>query len=238
LPTVLDISDTVRRADEDRWLASRFAPAEVRPKLEALYALNNEIARTAQVVTQAAIGDIRLAWWREAIGEIYDDKPVRAHPVLSAFAAAQNGAAWPRVLLERLIEARGADLDAQPFSDWGAFDAYIDATAGNVVRLALIACGARVGEPLVGAAARAWGYAGLARAGRTPMAGVTRDDLVKRAWAAFEAVRPMRFTTDAFPALGYVTLAPMYLRALERGRAPPLLQRQFALIAASARGRF
>jgi len=233
-----ELSDTVRRADEDRWLASRFAPEAVRPKLEALYALNAEIARTAQVVSQPAIGDIRLAWWREAIGEIYDDKPVRAHPALAAFAEAQSTTAWPRVLLEQLIEARGADLETHPFSDWGAFDAYVDATAGNVMRLALVACGVSVGEQLIGAAARAWGYAGIARSGRQPMLGASRDDLIKRARAAFEAVRPMRFATDAFPALGYVTLAPMHLRALEQGRAPLLLQRQFALIVASARGRF
>ena len=78
----------VRRVDEDRWLASRFAPAGVRSRLTALYALNYEISRTAETVTQPALGDIRLAWWREAVEEIYAGRAVRAHPALSAFAAA------------------------------------------------------------------------------------------------------------------------------------------------------
>lgn len=232
-----DISATVRRADEDRWLASRFASAEVRAKLEALYALNDEIARTASVVTQAAIGDIRLAWWREAIGDIYDGKPPRAHPVLASFAAVLHDTPWPRAEFEALIAARGADLDTTPFADWRAFDAYVEATAGGVMRLALTACGARVEDAFVSAGARAWGYAGLARAGRLAMAGVARADLIERARAAYVQAKAMRFETAAFPALGYVTLTPLYLRALEQQREVPLLRRQFALVLASARGR-
>ena len=100
-----DLSDLVRRADEDRWLASRFAPADARRRLVAIYALNYEIARTADVVTQAALGDIRLAWWREGIAEVFDAKPVRAHPALEAFDAMRDEAAWPRALLLSLTAA-------------------------------------------------------------------------------------------------------------------------------------
>ena len=64
------LDDLVRRVDEDRWLASRFAPADVRARLIALYAVNYEIARTAEVVREPGVGDIRLAWWRDALAEI------------------------------------------------------------------------------------------------------------------------------------------------------------------------
>ena len=40
-------------------LASRFAPPEARRQLIALYALNYEIAHTAETVTQATLGDMR-----------------------------------------------------------------------------------------------------------------------------------------------------------------------------------
>src|ERR1043165_8072550 len=97
----------VRRVDEDRWLASRFAPGNTRARLIAVYALNNEIARTADVVTQVQIGDIRLQWWREALAEMFAGKPVRAHPVLRAIAQAHAQTPLPQMLMEGLIDARG-----------------------------------------------------------------------------------------------------------------------------------
>src|SRR5215470_10547966 len=95
----------VRRVDEDRWLASRFAPPNVRKRLVAIYALNHEIARTVDVVTQVAIGDIRLQWWREALAEVFDGKQPRAHPALAAIAQAHRETPLPREALDALIDA-------------------------------------------------------------------------------------------------------------------------------------
>src|SRR5688572_12376687 len=146
-----DLSETVRRVDEDRWLASRFASAHVRGDLVALYALNYELARTAEVVSQPTLGDIRLAWWREAVAEIYEGRTPRAHPVVDALA--QSRKLWPRQALEDLIDARARDLDATPFDSEAAFSAYLDATAGQLMRLALIACGAEMPETFIAHAA-------------------------------------------------------------------------------------
>jgi 15-cis-phytoene synthase len=65
-----DLDRLVRRVDEDRWLALRFAPEEVRARLIALYAVNYEIARTAEIVSEPALGDIRLEWWRSALEQM------------------------------------------------------------------------------------------------------------------------------------------------------------------------
>ena len=63
--------DTVRRiarsGDPDRSLAALFAPREARADLFALIALNVELARIAEIVTEPGLGIIRLQWWREAI---------------------------------------------------------------------------------------------------------------------------------------------------------------------------
>ena len=61
----------VRRVDEDRWLAARFAPRLVRERLTALYALNHEIARAAEGASNPTLGEMRLLWWRDAIAEIH-----------------------------------------------------------------------------------------------------------------------------------------------------------------------
>jgi phytoene synthase len=228
-------------------LASRFAPADVRARLVAIYALNHEIARTADVVTQAAIGDIRLQWWREALAEVFDGRAVHAHPVLGAIAAAQRETPLPQDALQGLIDARGRDLDAAPFATFAEIDAYLDGTAGNLMRIALAACGACLDTGIADAAARAWGYAGLLRVaahwrakGRSILPHNEPDPhaMVARARSAFAAARAGAVPTGAFPAIGYVALTPLYLRAIESGGTEcSLFTRQLKLVAAAATGR-
>jgi phytoene synthase len=223
----------VRRADEDRWLASRFAPQDARTRLVALYALNHEIARTAETVRQAAIGDIRLQWWREATAEVFAGGPARKHPVVQVFAAAHAETPFSPEIVSALIDARGADLEPAPFATWNAMETYLDATSGGIMRLAFTACGAAPSE-VIQPAARAWGYAGLMRAGAHWRA---------RGRTFLPAGRdPHEMASSipsvAFPALGYVALTRGYLRALERGETSrSLLLRQVKLVAASASGR-
>jgi len=237
------LDQLVRRVDEDRWLASRFASEAVRARLIAIYAVNYEIARTADTVTQGAIGDIRLAWWREALTEIHDGKPVRAHPTLQAYANAMREAPLPPHVWDRLIDARGKDLDAAPFASLGDLDDYLDATAGGVMRLALSACSATMPEAFIVTAARAWGCAGLLRSeahwrarGRSFLPnGVSIDQIVERARAAYADAKGQagKLPADAFPAVGYVALVPGYLRNVQT----PVLARQFRLVAAAATGK-
>jgi phytoene synthase len=235
LPTALE--SQVRRVDEDRWLASRFAPADVRQRLVALYALNDEIARSSEVVTRPALADIRLAWWRDAIAEIYAGKPARAHPVLQAFAEARGD--WPQAAFEALIDARARDVDTAPFADVDALEAYIDATAGGVLRLALHAVDAPSAPTFAAAGARAWGFTAWLRARRAPPHGADQGSLIARAGAYHEMARSIAksLAANAFPATGYVALVPGYLRAFERGQYErPLIVRQLRLLAASATG--
>jgi len=243
----LGLDAEVRRVDEDRWLASRFASPDVRARLIAIYALNQEIARTADVVTQAAIGDIRLQWWREALSEVFGGKSTRAHPVLAAVSQAHREAPLPREALEALIDARQRDLDAAPFATFAEIDAYLEGTAGNVMRVAAAACGAALDAPILSAGAQAWGYAGLLRAARhwhakgrsiLPQENGDPHAMVERARAAYAGTRGELVSPEAFPAIGYVALTPLYLHAIEHGRTDrSLLTRQLKLVAASATGR-
>ena len=150
---------------------------------------------------------------------------------------------------DALIDARHADLEAAPLTNWTAVESYVDATAGGVMRLALSVCGVRLDEAFVAQAARVWGLLGLLRArGAMAMHGhallpreATLDDALARvsdAHAAARATLPL-IPAEAFPACGYVSLAPAYAKALKQGRnRTPLLFRQFQLIAASATGRY
>lgn len=75
----------VRGRDRDRWLATLYAPAAVRPALFALHALDLELAHVVATTTEAMLGEIRLAWWREALAKL-DSAPPPAQPVLAALA--------------------------------------------------------------------------------------------------------------------------------------------------------
>lgn len=245
-----ELDALVRRVDEDRWLASRFGPTEARARLVALYAVNYEIARTAEVVREPALGDIRLAWWRDGLAEMFADEPVRKHEALAALASAHKQKPFTRDVFEALLEARRRDLDAEPFETWEAFNAYVDATAGGLMRLAADACGLQRSAKtncLIERAGWLWGALGLLRAepvwrarGRSlwPRR-QSSEDIVERISAAQRELRSgPAMPAILFPALGYVANARAYFEALQRNASPPsLFARQVRMIVASATGR-
>jgi phytoene synthase len=229
------LSQLVRRVDEDRWLASRFAPAAARDKLIALYAVNYEIAHVAEVAREPGIGVIRLAWWRDGVAEIAQGKSARAHPALAALQQSWGGGVDADAFAA-MIEARARDLEGEAFESANDLELYVDATAGLLMRLAMAACAPVTADAELFArhAGRAWGYAGLARtARRAPV------DLAAHALAAYAEAKPLAraLASDVFPAIGYVAFTPAYLRALQGARAPALFSKQWKLIAASATGR-
>jgi len=65
----------------------------------------------AGAVTNPIMGEIRLTWWLEAIAEIFEDKPVRRHPVVEALASAIERRKLPRGPFEAMVEARFPELD-------------------------------------------------------------------------------------------------------------------------------
>jgi phytoene synthase len=165
------LDDLVRRVDEDRWLATRFAQPPARARLIAIYAANYEIARTAEMVTEDTLGEIRLQFWRGAIDTLYGapGATLPNTPLIVALREAVEGASLPREAFDLLIDARLMDFPETPFATWEELDAYVDATAGNIMYLAVKACAPdfdpdETQRSALLAAARAWGLCGLVRA--------------------------------------------------------------------------
>ena len=159
-------AEELRARDRDRFLLCLFAPPQRREALFALYAFNLEVAKTAEVVSEPMLGQIRLQWWREALAEIYEGKQVRRHHVVEPLAVAIRDHGLARAAFKRLIDAREADLDPAPPPDLAALESYAAATSATLQSLALAILG--VEEEAAETAARqvgiAWALTGLLRA--------------------------------------------------------------------------
>jgi len=149
----------LRQEDYDRFLVSQYVPARHRGAVTALYALNAEIAKTRYVVSEPALGAVRLAWWREAVEEMAAGT-VRNHDILQLLLE-QN---LPIEVMTSMIEARQADIEAQPMATLEELIRYAVSTGGQLEGLAAFVCGA--GEEVQAAARKvgaAWALAGMMR---------------------------------------------------------------------------
>jgi phytoene synthase len=235
-----DLDAAVRRSDPDRWLASRFiADADARADVIAIYAFNDELSRIADAIHESLMGEIRLAWWSEALDEVFAGGAVRRHPVVEALAVAVRRRSLSRQPFDAMIEARHADLDPAPFIDEAALDRYIDGTAGAVMALSIAILAVQDGFA-ARPAARAWALAGLWRWQRAR--GVERLPQVFDAQTlparVAEALREARgvlgkLPVEAFPAVAYVALAAPYAA----GREMSDLEKRARLLCAVLRGR-
>lgn len=131
-----ELEDLVAAHDPDRHVATFFAPAPKRRALIALYAFDRELAHVGEAVREPMAGHVRLAWWREQIGAIYESRPP-ASPTGRALKLAIETLALPRALFDAVIDARAHDLEETPFADESALETHADATTGNIMRLAL-----------------------------------------------------------------------------------------------------
>jgi phytoene synthase len=226
LPDSDDLDALVGRVDPDRWLASRFiADAEARADVIALYAYDHELARAPKVASNPILGEIRLAWWREALDEIFAGAPVRHHPAVQALAAAVARRSLPRPPLEAMIDARLRELDPQPLEVAEAL-AWAQATGGQAAELARAILDPRAMLGTAGAAGAAWA---LAR--RVP----GRPDLAEafRSLLAQGRREARTLSPGAFPAVAHAVFAPR--RA--RGEAVAGLSARLRITWAVARGR-
>jgi len=92
-----------------RALAVSFAPREARDDLFALIALNVELARVAEIVTEPGLGMIRLQWWLEALSGLRAEEAA-ANPVMTALQDAARASGVAPARLAAAVEARQDEL--------------------------------------------------------------------------------------------------------------------------------
>ena len=124
------------RLDPDRYLCALLAPGATRPAIFALYAFNLEIARVRELAREPKAGEIRLAWWHEAIEDAYAGR-VRHHAVAEPLARAIARYRPRRSWFEALIEARALDLTEAAPATLEDLERYAEATSGGLQLLSL-----------------------------------------------------------------------------------------------------
>lgn len=158
--SVADCARLVEAGDPGRFAATMAAPAALRPRLWPLYAANLEIARAPWAAREPVLAEMRLQWWIDTLRALAEGHERPGHPVTGALAPMLAGDPVLGDLLIGLAEARRWDCRAEPFAGADAFDAYLDATSGNLMWAAARALGApAAAEPVVRDFARGDGLA-------------------------------------------------------------------------------
>ena len=144
----------------DRDLVRLYWPVALRPAFDALFAIDDALGAVVASSTQPALGAIRLAWWRDALGRL-DTSVAPPEPRLQAVA---------RELLPRGVS--GAEL-ARIAEGWAAlFDEVRDPGAIGARGEALFAVGAKLlgsDDPQVARAGRYFAISDVARRGLAPV---------------------------------------------------------------------
>jgi phytoene synthase len=199
-------ADVARERARDRWLSAMFAPERARAHLHALAAFDAEIARVRVAAREPLAGEMRLAWWREALaGE--RDSEASSHPVAAALIDTKAKFALPAAAFEDLLQARTFDLYDDAMASLADLEAYCRHTASLLFQLAALILGE--GRELGGAqASEAAGNAfGLTEALRTFPETSARGpvylprEMLERHGASLEDVRARRDGTGVRAAL-------------------------------------
>jgi phytoene synthase len=104
----------VRNEDRPRYYAALFAPTAVRADLFAVYGFAAELARVPDQVTEPALGQIRLEWWREGLKAAVGGSRAGESPALRAAAETIRRRSLPLPAFLGVADARSADLYSDP----------------------------------------------------------------------------------------------------------------------------
>jgi 15-cis-phytoene synthase len=150
-------ADQMRLGDKDRYLSALYVPSDKRRYVMALYALYNEVTRIPHLVTEAALGEIRLLWWCDAVGDLYSGKTAD-QPILRELNGAIEHGNLEKSVLINLIQASELKLTPLPFASRQQLERYSHHTQGALIYLT-----SRVLLPIhAGAVAKTARQAGLA----------------------------------------------------------------------------
>jgi phytoene synthase len=174
----------VREVDRDRYLATLFAPLQMRGALFALYAFGAEIARIRDLSREPIPGEIRLQWWREVLlGERGGE--ATANPVAAAILDTIARYNLPSESLIELIDAHRFDIYNEPMASVAELQTYTSKTDGTIFETAARILVRDIGPAVVPLAAEA----GLAQTIANMLALLPRHAARRQLYLPLEVLR-------------------------------------------------
>lgn len=155
----------LRDLDGEGYFAALFAPADRREALMALHAFDAELARVRDSVREAALGEIRLQWWRDVV-EGSRGEEAAGNPIATALLAAIDRYRLPRTALAAVVEARRADLYGDAPESLNDLEGRFGETHGALLQLGVLVLAPEAARSLADASGHGGcglGVAGLLR---------------------------------------------------------------------------
>ncbi len=113
------------------YYALRFAPAEQQDALLAVHTLHAEITEIPDEVSDAAVGEVKLNWWREELQRLAQGQP--RHPASQALAA--TAPALPVDAFEDIIQGTAMDLSYNVYPSFRELAVYCHRIGGGLTTL-------------------------------------------------------------------------------------------------------
>lgn len=130
-----------RTSDYDAHLIRRFVPSPTQDTYAALRALNIELVRLPEVVSNATIGALRMKFWQESIDRTFEGNPPREpiclllHHALQGLEARAGSSTKKSIKFwtSRLAKTREKHLDSRPFPTLSALEDYAENTYSSLM---------------------------------------------------------------------------------------------------------
>lgn len=143
-----------------------YAPADRRPALNALFALDDALADILRSTREPMVGQMRLTWWHGALARL-DDGPPPAQPVLQGLATAALPRGVTGIALAGLVEGWEVLLESDALTDTAVLERYADGRGAVLFTLACRVLDVAPTDPLI-AGGRGWALADLAAHSSAP----------------------------------------------------------------------
>ncbi|KAF8555226.1 hypothetical protein OG21DRAFT_1411189 [Imleria badia] len=128
--------ELVRNHDYEGYLVSQLYPRQYQSAFYALRAFYIELSMIKDTVSQTTLGQARLVFWRDAVKDIFANKPPR-HPIALGLYEATQRSRLAQYHFQRIIEAREQELHAQSHLTVESMTLHAESTASTFLYLLL-----------------------------------------------------------------------------------------------------
>lgn len=155
-----EIRGLARTFEYDRYLTALLMPRASREGLVLLAAFAGELKRIPDLVTEPIIGAIRFQWWRDALEAAVGsstDAALTGNPLADGLITAVRRHELPWGLLQGMIDAEEAALDAATFNSSGETRQHLVKSEAALFELSGLVAGARAPRAVWTEAGTAYG---------------------------------------------------------------------------------